>query len=136
MIRLFRPRNCGPSRFVSAFVIALAFTLRIPEAKADELARNGNLALIASLADTYTTRQQLRIRGGVENNPVARPFVQSDLTAYGTTVALNFALRRLFWRAPRVMLGVALVEAGLACKNELGIARQRRSRMVTVTVRN
>jgi hypothetical protein len=101
-------------------VALLAAALPFP-ASADELARDGNLALVAQLADAVTTRYNLRDTGvpcvRTERDPLARPFARSDVGDLAMTVVVNFALRKAFARRPKWLRLVAVAEAGVAANN-------------------
>ena len=67
------------------------------------------------LADVATTRAILD-RGGYERDPLARPFVRTNVAAIASAVATNYLVRRF---APRQACNVARLET-MAVANNLG----------------
>jgi len=93
---------------LTAVLVALTTSV----ASADELAREGNILLATQIADTVTTRIVINHNGGFERDPIARPFVHSNLSAGLATVAVNELLRVLFRHSPKTLRFFSIVELG------------------------
>ncbi len=107
-----------------AILSALCVACCLPTpARADDLAAAANALLAAQLADAVSTRALLRQPGAFERDPLARPFVRSDVTAIGAAVVANFIARAIFRHRPatmRVFAGIVAVAVG---NNVRGILR-------------
>lgn len=96
-------------------VLALAVGLAAP-VRADELARQGNVNLVLQLGDMLGTRVD-HDRGAIEDNPLARPFVRSNLSVLGYAVASNVINRLLWHRAPKAIMASDALEVTVILQN-------------------
>ena len=76
---------------------------------AQEKATCANVLLAVQLTDAATTRGILA-RGGYERNPLARPFVQSNIGAYTSAIVANVIARIVTRHSPSLMCVAASVE--------------------------
>ena len=98
--------------------VIIAFRNPVADApQANVAARCGNAMLAAQLADAMTTREIMERPGGYERDPLARPFVHSNLSEFGAAIVTNVAARALFHRAPRVMCGIGVAEVPFVVNN-------------------
>jgi hypothetical protein len=82
---------------------------------ADDTAAAGNQLLGVQIADAITTRSLLEYPGCYERDPLAKPFVHSDIAIGAMVVVTNVVARRLFRHAPgvlRILAGVDAVAVG------------------------
>lgn len=86
-------------------------------ARADELTRMANTSFAFTLLDMATTRLSIAHTNGVESNPIARPFVRSDIGALGYAVLVTAFERVIFRKHPRAFIGVDATEAYASVHN-------------------
>ena len=97
--------------------------LMIRPASADDAAVAANQLLAAQIADAVTTRVMIQQSNTFERDPLARPFVHSNLAEAGAVVATSLLVRVLFRHAPTVMRLLTVVEAACVVNNVRVISR-------------
>jgi hypothetical protein len=105
-----------PALGLAAIAACLIF-LQPVAARADELTRLSNASFALTVLDMATTRLSIAHTNGSENNPLARPFVRSDVGALGYAVLTTALERVVFHRHPRAFIGIEAVEAGAVVRN-------------------
>jgi hypothetical protein len=112
-------------------VLALASAIALPSiASADEIAKEANASAVLSALDAVTTRANLSgPRGGIEYNPVARPFVRSNIgtAVYFATCAasVNVFARILHRTSPGLSRGYLAANAAFEASLVAGNMRRR-----------
>ena len=82
------------------------------------VARCANYALSMQLADAVTTRAFLTNGSGAfERDPIAKPFVQSNLTAIGSALIINVGARLLFRHSAPALCGLGVMETAAVVNN-------------------
>ncbi len=81
------------------------------------------MSFALTVLDMATTRLSIAHTNGVETNPIARPFVASDVGALGYAILTNALERVVFRRHPKAFIGVDAVEAYAVVRNYTGRLR-------------
>jgi hypothetical protein len=76
-----------------------------------------NELLAVQIADAVTTRSLIERPWCYERDPLAKPFVRSDVTIAATVVVTNLIARRIFRHAPAVLRVLAGVDAVAVANN-------------------